>query len=443
MVNSLTNPSLRRKLKMPAPNCGKIYSSRCRVAVVVAILLIIWYLTVYIWQISFSKMLQMPGTYFQENIYGIMFDAGSTGSRIHVFKFLRTRDGLLELSEEHFYQVKPGLSDYANNPEKGADSIKGLLKKSEEIIPKELWKVTPVSLKATAGLRMLPKNSSKKLLEEVERLFDDSPFFTPKQKAVSIMDGPDEGLFSWITVNFLLGGLGIGSSKVYGTLDLGGGSTQITLNPVTLVTLKDLPPGFTRHILLGNHQFTLYTHSYLGLGLMAARTSILKLGQTEKQSNGKEVKRSPCLHYSFSDHWKFGDQNFDIGGLSNYGFKSCVQHNQKFVMNSNVHRPDGVSSIDMYAFSYFYDRAVEMGLIDEQTGGTITVRDFSRGARKACSSESKSFPYLCLDATFIVTLFKEGYGFSDDRLLTLKKKIHDVEISWALGATLDLFDKMP
>lgn len=27
-------------------------------------------------------------------------------------------DGLLELSEEHFYQVKPGLSDYANNPEK-------------------------------------------------------------------------------------------------------------------------------------------------------------------------------------------------------------------------------------------------------------------------------------------------------------------------------------
>ena len=28
---------------------------------------------------------------------------------------------------------------------------------------------------------------------------------------------------------------------------------------------------------------------------------------------------------------------------------------------------DGVSSIDMYAFSYFYDRAVEMGLIGKSS----------------------------------------------------------------------------
>lgn len=33
----------------------------------------------------------------------------------------------------------------------------------------------------------------------------------------------------------ITGGLGISSSKVYGTLDLGGGSTQITLSPVNLV----------------------------------------------------------------------------------------------------------------------------------------------------------------------------------------------------------------
>jgi len=40
---------------------------------------------------------------------------------------------------------------------------------------------------------------------QVDKLFRDSPFFLPGQNAVNIMDGPDEGLFAWITVNFLLG----------------------------------------------------------------------------------------------------------------------------------------------------------------------------------------------------------------------------------------------
>jgi len=39
----------------------------------------------------------------------------------------------------------------------------------------------------------------------VRRLFQDSPYLFPDHSHVSIMDGPDEGLFAWITVNFLLG----------------------------------------------------------------------------------------------------------------------------------------------------------------------------------------------------------------------------------------------
>ena len=37
----------------------------------------------------------------------------------------------------------------------------------------------------------------------------------------------------------------------------------------------------------------------------------------------------------------------------------------------------------------------------------------------ACSKESKSSPYLCLDATYIVALLKEGFDFKDNRRLTV------------------------
>lgn len=43
------------------------------------------------------------------------------------------------------------------------------------------------------------------LLLKVRRLFQESPYHFSQESNVDIMDGPDEGLFAWITVNFLLG----------------------------------------------------------------------------------------------------------------------------------------------------------------------------------------------------------------------------------------------
>ncbi|CAH3119335.1 unnamed protein product [Porites lobata] len=441
-LHLFTSQTSRKKLTMTCFPCGKIYSIRCRAVTLFLSVAFTLFVTLFYGESILKTLYLVPGSQSTSAIYGIMFDAGSTGSRIHVFTFVRTGGRQLKLTKEYFYQVKPGLSAYASDPKQGAHSIEKLLQKSKEIIPKERWESTPVSLKATAGLRMLPSNSSEQLLSEVGRLFTDSPFFLPGQSAVSIMDGPDEGLFAWITVNFLLGGLTRDSSGMFGTLDLGGGSTQITLNPVDPETLRDSPEGFSRHLNIAGRQFTLYTHSYLGLGLMAARTSILQLGNNGRDSNGEDMKLSPCIHSSYSEMWKFGGKSISIGGLSSYGFSACKEQAVRVISDSKVHKPVGIQSIEMYAFSYFSDRAVDMGLIDKEKGGTITVGDFINGATKVCSKKDDSLPYLCLDATYIAVLLKEGYGFTEDRKLTLRMKINDVEISWALGATLDLFEKM-
>ncbi|EDO31584.1 predicted protein, partial [Nematostella vectensis] len=85
--------------------------------------------------------------------------------------------------------------------------IYDLLQKAKDVIPVHQWHATPVALKATAGLRLLPVKSAKHLLHEVYEVFSASPFNIPAHQphCVSIMDGLDEGIFAWVTVNFLTG----------------------------------------------------------------------------------------------------------------------------------------------------------------------------------------------------------------------------------------------
>ena len=53
------------------------------------------------------------------------------------------------------------------------------------------------------------------------------------------MDGSDEGVFAWMTVNFLLGALGgTGIQNTVPTIDLGGGSMQLTFHPKDSSTIR-------------------------------------------------------------------------------------------------------------------------------------------------------------------------------------------------------------
>lgn len=71
-------------------------------------------------------------------------------------------------------------------------------------MPKKLWKKTPIILKATAGLRLLEPIKADNLLNAVREVFRNSGFAV-RDDSVEIMDGTDEGIFSWFTVNLLLG----------------------------------------------------------------------------------------------------------------------------------------------------------------------------------------------------------------------------------------------
>ena len=97
--------------------------------------------------------------------YAVVIDAGSTGSRVHAFAFAASAGGGLELLSDTFEQLKPGLSSYASEPAAGAASLKPLLDKALAAIPASAATATPVEVRATAGLRMLPGDQAEELLQ--------------------------------------------------------------------------------------------------------------------------------------------------------------------------------------------------------------------------------------------------------------------------------------
>lgn len=76
-------------------------------------------------------------------------------------------DNGLKLKNGIFHEIKPGLSSYADEPLVGANSLKPLLEKAKHFIPQESWATTPIALKATAGLRLLPKEKADAILAAV------------------------------------------------------------------------------------------------------------------------------------------------------------------------------------------------------------------------------------------------------------------------------------
>lgn len=196
----------------------------------------------------------------------------------------------------------------------GADSIKQLLEHAYKEIPKEYWKKTPLVLKATAGLRMLPEQKANALLDEVRLLFSQTPFHT-NEDAVSIMDGVDEGIFSWVTVNFLQGLLNGNPDQAAAALDLGGGSTQVTFAATSDSSLSQKE--YIYNVQHGNNNITLYTHSYLGLGLMAARKAILAEGNEEKSLNLISECINPIIN---NTKWNYNGKTYLVRYVINFSF---------------------------------------------------------------------------------------------------------------------------
>jgi Golgi nucleoside diphosphatase len=139
-----------------------------------------------------------------EAAYMVMVDAGSSGSRAHVFKLRWKLAGVRAGAREHVQipdvempskklKIEPGLSSYEHSPSAAGDSLLGLIEFAKTHVPRDHWSSTPFIVAATAGLRLLPPHTATAILDSCEHtLRTNSPFLISRDNVV-LLSGEDEG----------------------------------------------------------------------------------------------------------------------------------------------------------------------------------------------------------------------------------------------------------
>lgn len=394
-----------------------------------------------------DKVAGQFGYHNKTKTYTVVIDAGSTGTRVLAFEFhLGYLDGRLVLDAELFKQAKPGLSSFINEKQKAAEQILQLLGEAHRFVPQDRWGKTPIVLRATAGLRLLGQDQAEELLDIVKVVLQASGFKTDND-VVSIMDGTDEGIFSWFTVNFLTGRLSGSSQKTVAALDLGGGSTQVTY---TLQDEQDIAANKDHIYPLSvlKQDMSLFTNSYLNLGLMAARHGVFT---HEYRDNDTNIL-ADCVNSIIQNRpWTYGSVDYLISGKENkksppsqpaVDFHVCYNKVKKYVIPLATPKPVSLLKHQIAAFSYYYDRAIETGLVDSMSpGGEITVSDFYQKAKEVCALPNTEQPFMCFDLTFISVLLEHGLGLRQSTTIKLFKQIDNHEISWALGCAYSILTR--
>lgn len=416
-----------------------------------------------------------------------MIDAGSTGSRIHVYKF-NNCGPTPELESEVFKETEPkkggaGLSAYKDDIEGAAKSLDVLMKAAMDNVPDKLKGCTPVAVKATAGLRKLGDELSNKILEAVRhRLETQYPFpvVSKEENGVVVMDGADEGVYAWITTNYLLNKIGGPvQQETAAVFDLGGGSTQIVFEPSFKSESHGMPEKMEEgdhkyQLSFGGRDFELYQHSHLGYGLMAARESIhlaliedIHSQNPNDQSWTKDPVLNPCITVGMSgmvevplpDGHKLGKKlSVNMTGPSSPAPAQCRKLAEQILKKGSacslapcsfngIHQPSLEKTLpreDIYIFSFFFDRVKPLGMPD-----SFTLNELHRLTDQVCGGEDhwdvfknvpgaleelRDRPEHCLDLTFMVALLHTGYEMPLDREVKTAKKIKGNELGWCLGA---------
>jgi Golgi nucleoside diphosphatase len=383
------------------------------------------------------------------DIYGLVADAGSTGTRVYLFH--------LPLGHRNVKITDLGkgeaLSSFKDNPEGAYEaSIGPQLAKGAQMLPEDFHGNVSVSVFATAGMRLLEKETQDRIYDALRTGFKSAALpFTGNTFEAKTISGRQEGTYAMLAANYLAGSVDeyliARSPNMLGVLDLGGSSTQVAVPPHKVEAgMSVLPTLRDAHV-----------KSFLSLGMERMRQ------KTWKKIVGDEASGpNPCAFPGYTEEkWK----GVGEAGVCEAHLKEVFKTEKASCDRTQTHVTDCLDDapvplperphfylISGYMYVTNFTSWVMENLQEEHLPlAHPTIEDFREAAKHVCSTPWEKVQswgrhaftpdhktaHRCFEINYIVALLSYGYGFGPkERIFFVVSEIGGGEIEWTLGAFL-------
>ncbi|CAE7679765.1 GDA1 [Symbiodinium pilosum] len=275
----------------------------------------------------------------------------------------------------------------------------------------------------------------------------------------SVATGEEEGVFGWISANYLMGNLGPArnpsSNTTVGSLDLGGASAQIVFMPQKSIIQHAFP------LKLGPHRLQVYSFSFLHFGVREAAHSTASrvISDALLAVQSETEVYHPCFAkgYIYTPKFSYNTARFHAIKVQMQGTSDFLQCEKLMKRIFNKDAPCLVAQCSFYgvyqprlyterflAFAHFALIAKNLGLPE-----TAQLEDFRAATQYVCSltleildalfsrvEDNYSRTHLCFHATFAYVLLNFGYGMEEQNNLVFKTSHAGKPIDWAVGAMI-------
>eukprot|EP00727_Mastigamoeba_balamuthi_P012283 m51a1_g7678 hypothetical protein (1565) ;mRNA; r:1415-7138 len=378
--------------------------------------------------------------------YLAVIDAGSTGSRIYVYKWeQRIFDSLPALVNAKkrtsgpdlgsvrgmrlvagSAKVSPGIATFAYNYTGLEAYLETMTEWAEGRLGAAVASSTRLYLFATGGVRDLPPAVAAALMAQVELHLREDSGFDVGADQVEIITGETEAIFSWVSVNYLYG---VTEPPTWNVLDMGGAATQIAYEATTDVAVP---------VQLAYLQPWLWGDSYQDFGQDTMWEEILRTGSALQ----------PCLLVGYSETYA-GSPRAGTGNAS-----QCYAQ-LRAILNVTAGCPtcsiDGEflppppnNTAGWFAYKAFQYTSDFFGLTTytlaqlKQHGDAFCATSWAAAQAQHPGTALNFLKVYCFTAQYFVALMHEAYHLPMGTQITSLGSINGVSPTYAHGAAVYL-----